>query len=105
MSNTRVIIHKDGLPVCRQRPSVEVLFNSAAKYAGPNAIGVILTGMGSDGASGLLNMRKAGSHTIAQNKESCIVFGMPKEAIEKGGAERIVHLNRIAQTLINFAQN
>ena len=96
---------KDSPPVCRQKPSVEVLFNSAAKYAGENAIGAILTGMGNDGAVGLLNMRKAGAHTVAQNEESCIVFGMPKEAIEKDAAEKIVHLNRIAKTLINFAQN
>lgn len=96
---------KDGPSVCRQKPSVEVLFNSVAKYAGANAVGAILTGMGHDGAMGLLNMRQAGAHTIAQNEESSIVFGMPKEAIERGAAEKIVSLSNIAQTLINFVQN
>jgi two-component system chemotaxis response regulator CheB len=96
---------KDGPPVCRQKPSVEVMFHSVAKYAGANAIGAILTGMGNDGAEGLLNMRKNGAHTIAQDEESCIVFGMPKEAIERGAAEKVVSLSNIAQTLIMFAQN
>ena len=96
---------RDGPPVCRQKPSVEVLFNSAAKFAGANAIGAILTGMGDDGATGLLNMRQAGAHTIAQDEQSCVVFGMPKEAIARGGAERIVSLNKVAETLINLARN
>ncbi|MBN1362383.1 MAG: chemotaxis response regulator protein-glutamate methylesterase [Sedimentisphaerales bacterium] len=95
---------KDGPPVCRQKPSVEVLFNSVAKYAGPNAVGAILTGMGDDGATGLLNMRRAGAHTIAQDEQSCVVFGMPKEAIARGGAEQVTSLDRIAATLIAFAQ-
>lgn len=96
---------KDGPPVCRQKPSVEVMFHSVAKYAGANAVGAILTGMGNDGAEGLLNMRNNGAHTIAQDEESCIVFGMPKEAIERGAAEKIVSLSNMAQTLIMFAQN
>ena len=96
---------KDGPAVCRQRPSVEVLFNSVAKYAGANAVGAILTGMGNDGARGLLNMRESGAHTIAQDQASCIVFGMPKEAIEQGAAEKVLPLSKIAQGLINFAQN
>jgi len=96
---------KDGPPVCRQKPSVEVLFHSVAKYAGANAVGAILTGMGNDGAEGLLNMRKNGAHTIAQDEASCIVFGMPKEAIEKGAVEKVVPLSNIAQTLIMFAQS
>ncbi len=96
---------KDGPPVCRQKPSVEVLFNSVAKYAGPNAVGAILTGMGDDGATGLLNMRQAGAHTIAQDEQSCVVFGMPKEAIARGGAERVTSLDSIAASLIAFAQN
>ena len=79
---------KDGPAVCRQKPSVEVMFNSVAKYAGANAIEAILTGMGNDGADGLLNMRENGAHTIAQDEASCIVFGMPKEAIEQGAAEK-----------------
>ncbi len=96
---------KDGPPVCRQKPSVEVLFNSVAKYAGANAVGAILTGMGDDGATGLLNMRQAGAHTIAQDEQSCVVFGMPKEAIARGGAERIVSLDKVAEHLIAFARS
>lgn len=96
---------KDGPPVCRQKPSVEVMFHSVAKYAGANAVGAILTGMGNDGAGGLLNMRQNGAHTIAQDEASSIVFGMPKEAIERGAAEKVVPLSNIAQTLIMFAQN
>jgi two-component system, chemotaxis family, protein-glutamate methylesterase/glutaminase len=95
----------DGPPVCRQRPSVEVLFNSVAKYAGANAIGAILTGMGDDGATGLLTLRQAGAHTIAQDEQSCVVFGMPKEAIARGGAERIVPLNRVAEFLMGYARS
>lgn len=96
---------KDGPPVCHQRPSVEVLFNSVAKYAGANAVGAILTGMGDDGATGLLNMRQAGAHTIAEDEQTCVVFGMPKEAIARGGAERVVPLGKVAETLINLARN
>jgi two-component system chemotaxis response regulator CheB len=94
---------KDGPPVCRQKPSVEVLFNSVAQYAGANAVGVILTGMGDDGANGLLKMRQCGAHTIAQDEASSIVFGMPKEAIELGAAEKIVSLSEITRTMIGFA--
>jgi two-component system, chemotaxis family, protein-glutamate methylesterase/glutaminase len=96
---------KDGPPVCRQRPSVEVLFNSVAKYVGPNAVGAILTGMGDDGATGLLNMRQAGAHTIAQDEQTCVVFGMPKEAIARGGAEEIMPLDRVPERLLRLAQN
>jgi two-component system chemotaxis response regulator CheB len=96
------VVIGDGPPVCRQKPSVEVLFNSVAKYAGANAIGAILTGMGDDGAGGLLNMRQAGAHTIAQDEASSVVFGMPKEAINKGAAEKIVSLSEVAQTMISF---
>ncbi len=95
---------KDGPPVCRQRPSVEVMFDSVAKYAGANAVGAILTGMGNDGAGGLLNMRNAGAHTLAQDEATCVVFGMPKEAIERGAAEKTVPLSEIAQNMIKFAQ-
>ena len=95
---------KDGPAVCRQKPSVDVLFNSVAKYAGANAVGAILTGMGSDGAGGLLNMRQNGAHTIAQDESSCIVFGMPKEAIAQNAAEKIVPLSNIAETMIALAQ-
>jgi two-component system chemotaxis response regulator CheB len=80
------------------------LFNSVAKFAVANAIGAILTGMGDDGATGLLNMRQAGAHTIAQDEQSCVVFGMPKEAIARGGAERIVPLDKVAEHLIALAR-
>jgi two-component system, chemotaxis family, protein-glutamate methylesterase/glutaminase len=96
---------KDGPMVCRQKPSVDVLFESVAKYAGVNAVGAILTGMGEDGAAGLLAMRKAGAKTIAQDEASCVVFGMPKEAIELGAAEAIVPLSDVANKMIQFAQN
>lgn len=95
---------KDGPSVCRQKPSVELMFNSVAKYAGANAVGAILTGMGNDGAGGLLNMRQSGAHTIAQDEATSIVFGMPKEAIEKGGAEKVLPLSDVAKNMIKFAQ-
>jgi len=79
------------------------MFNSVAKYAGANAVGAILTGMGNDGAAGLLNMRQSGAHTIAQNEASCVVFGMPKEAIEKNAAEKIVPLSDVAKTMLSLA--
>jgi two-component system chemotaxis response regulator CheB len=86
---------KEGPLVSRHRPSVDVLFRTAAQYAGRNAVGVIMTGMGDDGARGLLEMRKAGATTLAQDEESCVVFGMPKEAIAIGAAQRVVPLDRI----------
>lgn len=92
----------DGPMVFHQRPAVEILFNSVAKYAGQNAVGAILTGMGKDGAQGLLNMRQAGAATVAQDERSCIVFGMPKEAIDIGAAQVIKPLKQIAQTLLDF---
>ena len=95
---------KDGPKVCRQKPSVEVMFNSVAKYAGANAIGAILTGMGDDGAKGLLNMRNSGAHTVAQDEQSCVVFGMPKEAINVGGVEKIVTLDRVAETMLRYVK-
>lgn len=95
---------KDGPMVCLQKPSVEVMFNSVAKYAGANAVGAILTGMGKDGALGLLNMRNAGARTIAQDEKSCVVFGMPKEAIEQGAAEKVMPLNQIAKGMIDLVQ-
>lgn len=93
---------QDGPMVFHQRPSVEVLFNSVAKYAGQNAVGAILTGMGKDGAQGLLNMRKAGARTIAQDERTSTVFGMPKEAIDIGAAEKIKPLQVIAQTILDL---
>lgn len=92
----------DGPMVFHQRPAVEILFNSVAQYAGQNAVGAILTGMGKDGAQGLLNMRKAGAATVAQDERTCIVFGMPKEAIDLGAAQVIKPLPQIAQTLLDF---
>jgi two-component system chemotaxis response regulator CheB len=90
----------DGPPVNRHRPSVDVLFHSAATQAGRNAIGVILTGMGKDGAAGLLEMRQAGSATLAQDEASCVVFGMPREAIALGGAVEIIGLDEIPERLM-----
>lgn len=92
----------DGPMVFHQRPAVEILFNSVAQYAGQNAVGAILTGMGKDGAQGLLAMRKAGAATVAQDERTCIVFGMPKEAIDIGAAQVIKPLPQIAQTLLDF---
>lgn len=92
----------DGPMMFHQRPAVEILFNSVAKYAGQNAVGAILTGMGKDGAQGLLNMRNAGASTIAQDEKTCIVFGMPKEAIDLGAAQVIKPLPQIAQTILDF---
>lgn len=90
----------DTAPVNRHRPSVDVLFRSVANYAGRNAVGVILTGMGNDGAAGLLEMKQAGSWTIAQNEASCVVYGMPREAIQLQAACEITHLNDISQHML-----
>jgi two-component system chemotaxis response regulator CheB len=85
----------DGPLVNRHRPSVDVLFRSVAKCAGANAHGIIMTGMGDDGAAGLLEMHQAGARTTAQDEESCVVFGMPKEAIKRGGVDRVLPLSAI----------
>jgi len=90
----------DGPLVNRHRPSVDVLFRSVARCAGANALGVIMTGMGDDGAAGLLEMRQAGAYTLAQDEASCVVFGMPKEAIRRGGVERSVPLGEVARELM-----
>ena len=87
-------------PVNRHRPSVDVLFDSAARYAGKNAIGVLLTGMGRDGANGLLRMRQAGSYTLAQDEASCVVFGMSREAIALGAAHEVVPLQCMSQRVM-----
>ena len=89
----------DGPLVNRHRPSVDVLFRSVAKCAGANALGVIMTGMGDDGAAGLLEMRKAGAATLAQDEASCVVYGMPKEAVKRGGVERSVPLQGIGREI------
>jgi two-component system chemotaxis response regulator CheB len=91
---------KDGPPVSRHRPSADVLFRSAAQYAGSNALGIIMTGMGDDGAKGLLEMRKLGAATRAQDEESCVVFGMPKEAIACGAVEKVVSLTQIPREIL-----
>ncbi|MCP9291916.1 MULTISPECIES: protein-glutamate methylesterase/protein-glutamine glutaminase [Gracilimonas] len=91
---------KSGPPVHHQRPSVDVMFNSVAKSAGVNAMGVILTGMGADGAQGLLHMKEAGAHTIAQDEATSVVYGMPKEAAKLGAAEEILPLQVIPEAII-----
>ena len=93
---------KDGPVVHHQRPAVDVLFKSTAQYAGANSIGVILTGMGSDGAAGLLEMKRSGAKTIAQDEKSCVVFGMPNEAIKLGAADKVVPLDKIAQEIVKM---
>ncbi len=90
----------DGPAVNRHRPSVDVLFHSVAKQAGRNAVGVILTGMGNDGAAGMLAMRQAGAWTLAQNEASCVVFGMPREAINMGGVCEVVDLSQVSQQML-----
>lgn len=90
----------DGPLVNRHRPSVDVLFRSVAKCAGANALGVIMTGMGDDGAAGLLEMRKVGAHTVAQDEASCVVYGMPKEAVKRGGVEKSVPLSAIGREIM-----
>lgn len=94
---------KSGPLVSRHRPSVDVLFRSTARYAGKNAIGVIMTGMGDDGARGMLEMKEAGAFTIAQDEASCVVFGMPKEAIKLGAAHKVAPLDKIAELVIHRA--
>lgn len=92
---------RDGPLVSRHRPSVDVLFRSTARYAGSNAVGVILTGMGDDGAKGMHEMKTAGAFNIAQDEATCVVFGMPNEAIKLGGVDRILPLERIAAEVVH----
>ncbi len=97
---------EDGPPVSRHKPSVDVLFHSAAENAGKNAVGIIMTGMGKDGAEGMAKMKAAGAYNFAQNEESCVVYGMPKEAIAYGGVHEAVHLNDLANTVLqHLSQN
>ncbi|MES2013490.1 MAG: chemotaxis response regulator protein-glutamate methylesterase [Pseudomonadota bacterium] len=91
----------DAPPVNRHKPSVDVLFDSAADLAGKNAVGVILTGMGKDGAVGMARMREAGAYNFAQNEESCVVYGMPKEAVAHGGVDEIAHLEDLPKLVLN----
>lgn len=92
-------------PVNRHRPSVDVLFDSAAIHAGKNAIGLILTGMGRDGAEGLLRMRQAGAHTLAQDEASCVVFGMPREAIAIGAVSEVAPLQEMSQRVMTYLRS
>ncbi len=91
---------KNGPMVHHQRPAVDVLFRSVAQTAGANAVGIIMTGMGGDGAVGLLEMKRAGARTIAQDEDSCVVFGMPREAIKRGGVDKTVPLDQISRTAL-----
>jgi two-component system chemotaxis response regulator CheB len=90
-----------GPRVCYQRPSVDVLFQSVVQSAGRHAVGVLLTGMGADGAEGLLALRQCGARTIAQDENTCVVFGMPKEAIKLGAAEQVAPLGRIPHAILS----
>ena len=96
---------KSGPLVCRHRPSIDVLFKSVARCAGHHAVGVIMTGMGSDGAQGLLEMQQHGAETIAQDQTSCVVFGMPREAIRLGAADYVVPLDKIAAAILRLAHS
>jgi two-component system, chemotaxis family, protein-glutamate methylesterase/glutaminase len=96
---------RDGPLVCRHRPSVDVLFRAAARYAGPNAVGVIMTGMGDDGARGMLEMKQAGAFTIAQDESTSVVFGMPKEAIRLNGVSKVLPLASIAGGILNHCRS
>lgn len=91
---------KDGPRVHHQRPAVDVLFRSVARHAGPNAVGVILTGMGADGAEGMLEMKQAGARTIAQDEATCVVYGMPREAVATGAVERVAPLPKITDEIL-----
>lgn len=100
MGPTYFLEVREGALVSRHRPSVNALFRSVAQAAGPNAVGVLLTGMGDDGADGLLEMRRANAFTIAQSEATCVVFGMPREAILLGAAEEVLPLHRIAEAML-----
>ncbi|TMV55394.1 chemotaxis protein CheB, partial [Thioclava sp. BHET1] len=93
----------EGPPVCRHRPSVDMLFRSVAQAAGCDALGIVLTGMGDDGARGLLDMRRAGAASFVQDKASCVVFGMPREALARGGADTACPLSRMPAAILAWA--
>jgi len=95
---------KDGPLVSRHRPSVDLLFRSAARYAGKNAVGVIMTGMGDDGAHGMKEMHDSGAVTIAQDEASCVVYGMPHEAVKLGGVNKIMPLQDIAGEVLRLCR-
>lgn len=98
------VVIKKGPLVHYQRPAVDILFKSVARYAGANAIGIILTGMGKDGADGMLEMKNAGAINIAQDEKSCVVFGMPKEAINIGAVDHVLDINSVANKAISFLE-
>lgn len=105
-SGARYYVNVKGGPlVCHQRPAADVLFNSVAAYGGKNAIGVILTGMGKDGASGMLKMKEAGARTIAQDEKSCVVFGMPKEAIALGCVDQVLPITQISAAILKLLES
>lgn len=105
-SGARYLVHvKDGPLVNGHRPAVDVLFRSVAQVAGRNAVGVILTGMGGDGAKGLLQMREAGARTLAQDEETSVVFGMPRVAIEAGGVEQILPIGRMSSEILKLVES
>ena len=104
-SGAQYIVHvRDGPLVSRHRPSVDVLFRSVARTAGANALGVIMTGMGDDGAAGMREMHEAGARTVAQDEVTCVVYGMPKEAVARGGVDRVVPLHHIAEAIMERAR-
>ena len=105
LGNQYTVDVADGPPVNRHRPSVDVLFRSVAKFAGANALGIIMTGMGDDGARGLKEMHDAGARTIAQDEASCVVFGMPKEAIKLGAADFTLPLDQIPAAIVSHGAN
>jgi two-component system chemotaxis response regulator CheB len=96
--------HLEGPPMGYHKPAVNVLFNSAAKISGPDVLGVILTGMGEDGAEGMLNMKTRGCQTIGQDESSCVVYGMPRKAFERGAVGRQLPLTEIAEAIMRFAE-
>ncbi len=105
-SGARYLVQvSDGPVVNRHKPSVDVLFRSVAETAGANALGVILTGMGDDGARGLLAMHAAGASTIAEDASTCVVFGMPQEAIKRGAVDRVLPLPVVAQALMEYSRH
>jgi two-component system chemotaxis response regulator CheB len=95
------VLVRTGPAVNRHRPSVDVLFHSVASIAGARAVGVLLTGMGDDGADGLLEMRRTGAKTLAQDEATCVVYGMPKEAVRRGAVDTVAPLGRIPQLILN----
>jgi len=101
---TYIVELNDGPAVHHQRPAVDILFDSAVRAgAGPNTLALLLTGMGTDGAAGMLKLKEAGATTVAQNEESCVVFGMPREAIRQGAAQKVLHLAQMAPFIERYA--